>query len=750
MSPPRRFAVAALAAFTVVAGGAVSVRAQEPRSAGGAAATDDAATATRADPTERPRARVPRLDRAEVRVDGRLDEPAWERAAVIRDLYTVEPVEGLPADPPWEVRILRTDTHLYLGFVMYEPHPGSMVLQNLRRDAFLRDDDRVEIVLDTFRDARTAYFFQLSAAGSRGDALISDNGRRFQKSWNGWWKGRTWIGPDRWTAEFEIPFATLAFTDADAWGANFQRFRGADRSQSRWAAPERRFSFFNVRESGVLTGMAGAHQAQGFELRPYAKLDGLWGSDDGADGFELDGGGEFSWRITPQMTASVTLNTDFAETEVDDRQINLTRFPLFFPEKRDFFLQDSSLFQFGEQGEGFGRGGNDLLPYFSRRIGLANDVEVPLDYGLRVAGRAGRWDLGFLGVRADSVPDAGVPASTLVVARPSYRVNEDLALGGLFTSGNPEATTDNRVAGADLRWNTTELLPGNFSLNAFVSVSDDEGQDAQGVGFGLEAFLRTRDWILNYRTVGTQDEYLPALGFVRRPGQWRHSAVVEWQPRPESGPVRKYTFSVQPTVWTDLGGDLVSSSVRFEFVEIEWNSGDRLGFDVFAESDRPDTDFDVADVTIPAGDYSWWQPRVRYRGSNARPVSASATLRGGPWYDGDLLSFRAGLRWNLSARVATSLSYQEDRGSLPAGDFTTRLEQLRFDWDFTPDLSWRNLVQADNLSDTLGLQSRLRWILEDGRELFVVVESGWSELPGGAIAPETTNLAVKLVWAVRF
>ncbi len=703
-------------------------------------------------PQARPQARVPTLAAGEIALDAALNEPEWERAAVLNRFITVEPQEGIAADPPWEVRIFRTETHLYLGMTMWEPEPERMVLQNMRRDAFLEDDDRVEFVLDTFRDGKTAYFFQVAAGGSRGDALIGDNGRRFNKPWNGFWEAEIAISADRWVVEIRIPFATLGFGADDVWRANFERGRGADRSRSRWAAAQREFRLQNVREAGELSGFGGARQGLGLEFRPYATLHGRDGSNlAGGDGFDSDAGGEVSWRITSELAASLTWNTDFAETEVDERQVNLSRFPLFFPEKRDFFLQDSTLFQFGEQGGQFGMGGGNLLPYFSRRIGLVDEVEVPIDVGARLAGRAGPWDLGFLGVHTGAMPEIGVPEADLFVLRPAYRINGDLAIGGLLTHGNPAAGADNTVAGADIRWSSTEFLPGNFTLNAFAVASEDAATATDGGGFGLEANLRTSDWKFSLRSLGAHEDFRPGMGFVRRPGEWLTSATIEWEPRPEDGPIRIYSFELQPTVWTDLQGELISSDLLFRPFGLEFHDGDEMGVELTLSSDRPTEDFEIADgVVVGAGSYSWAEVLAGYQWSEARPISGAVEVSGGSFYGGSILTFGSEMNWRPSPRFSAGFGYEENRGSLDGGDFVTRLERLALDCNFSPALSWQNLLQADNESDTLGVQSRLHWLIADGREVFFVVETGWEEAPGGSVRPLTREVALKLVWAVRF
>jgi hypothetical protein len=698
--------------------------------------------------SQQPLGHVPTIHQAP-EIDGVLTDEVWGKSLRLTDFTEVKPDDGAVSDPATEVWLMRDDEHLYMAFVCMEPTPEEMVLQNIHRDAFLRDDDRMEIVLGTFNDSENSYWLQISAAGSRGDALLGANGRRFNKPWDAFWKGKTRILEDRWVAEIAVPFATLSFGENDLWQANFNRFRGVDRSDHRWASPRRELPLGMISEAGQLSGFSGIQNGHGFEFRPFLTL-----SNDNPHGDPAvtvgEIGGEISWSITPQLKASVTWNTDFAETEVDTRQVNLTRYPLFFPEKRDFFLQDATFFQFGEIG-GRGSTGSHLQPFFSRRIGLANGFEVPLEYGLRVAGRTDQWDLGFLGVNTEASTDAGTPDSELFVFRPSYNLGDGLTVGALLTSGNPGSVKDNNVVGADLRWTSTSVLPGNFSLNTFFSHSDDESTQSRGIGFGAQAELTTSDWNYRLSMIGSQDDFRPALGFIRRPGEVQTSGRIRWSPRPDSDLIRNYSFWISPSWWTDLGGEVVSSSISTRLFGVDFESGDEIDFNMLLQSDNPEADFDVVEgVSIAAGEYDWASFSAAFESSSGRPLATNISYTKGDWYDGTLDSFRTDLTWRPDAKMRTTVSYREEHGSLPSGDFTVRIESLAVDYSFTSGLTLETLMQSDNVSDTLGVQSRLRWLVEDGRELFLVLNTGWEELDSGLIVPLGNDVTAKLVYAVRF
>jgi hypothetical protein len=715
-----------------------------------AAAMTSSANAAAQDPdqSQRPLGHVPTISNPP-QIDGVLTDEAWGSSLRLSDFTEVKPNDGAVSDPVTEVWMMRDDEHLYVAFVCMEPTPEDMVLQNIHRDAFLGDDDRMEMVLGTFNDSENSYWFQISAAGSRGDALLGANGRRFNKPWDAFWKGETRILEDRWIAEIAIPFATLSFGEGDLWQGNFNRFRGVDRSDHRWASPRRELPLGMISEAGQLSGFTGIQNGHGLEFRPFftAANDNPYDSPSVMTG-EI--GGEINWSITPQLKASVTWNTDFAETEVDNRQVNLTRYPLFFPEKRDFFLQDSTFFQFGEVG-GRGGSGSHLQPFFSRRIGLASGFEVPLDYGLRLAGRTNQWDLGFLGVSTAASSAAGTPDSELFVFRPSYNLGDGLTVGALLTSGNPSREEDNSVVGADLRWSSTSVLPGNFSFNTFFTHSDDAYTQSRGLGFGTQAELTTTDWSYRLSMIGSQDNFRPALGFIRRPGEIQTSGRIRWSPRPDSELIRSYNFSLNPSWWTDLGGDVVSSSLSVRLLGIDFESGDELDFNVTLNTDNPDTAFGIVEgISIAEGEYDWAAFTVGFESSSGRPLATDISLTKGDWYDGTLDRFRSELIWRPDEKMRTALSYREEHGSVASGDFTVRIESLAVDYSFTSGLTLETLMQSDNVSDTLGVQSRLRWLVEDGRELFLVLNTGWEERDGGLIVPLGNDVTAKLVYAVRF
>ena len=355
-----------------------------------------------------PRATALVRSTASITLDGRLDEPIWREAQPVT-LTQQSPKPDAPTPYETSVRIIATKENLYFGFECKDPHPNSIAVHSMQRDQTMGisggtlTDDTVSIVLDTYGDRRTGYFFQINAGGTRSDGLISDP-QAASLDWDGIWDARTARTPTGWSAEIVIPTRTLSFAKGLAhWGLNFERYIPRERMALRWSSPTLDSFFYDLSRTGTLDGVGDLKQGKGIEFAPYgiAKSKELYGQSPRA--YQATAGGEITWKATPQLVAVFTANTDFAETEVDTQQINLTRFPLFFPEKRAFFLEGANQYDFG-----LGLGGEEpqFIPFFSRNIGLLDGAQIPISAGLKLNGRVGKWNLALLDVQTR---DAVVP-----------------------------------------------------------------------------------------------------------------------------------------------------------------------------------------------------------------------------------------------------------------------------------------------------------------------------------------------------
>src|SRR5207249_8991182 len=381
---------------------------------------------------------------SQITIDGVLDEPDWKAAAPIGEIRQREPHEGQRATESTEVKLLYDSRNLAVCVMCFDSDPKHIIGTQMSRDADLSADDRIEILIDSFRDRRTAFYFATNPLGALVDALVIENGQMINKEWDAIWLVRTRRTEQGWSAEFAIPFKSLGFhRGQQAWGFNFSRTIKRKLEEDRWASPRLDLAFFQVSEAGEIPGVEDIEQGNGLDVRPYVSHKVLRDSNIGNDA-STQPGADIFYNITPSLKWTTTINTDFADTEVDARQINLTRFPLFFPEKRAFFLESAGALNFLNSDEEA-----DVIPFFSRRIGLLEGEEVPMLAGTKLTGKVRGYDVGLLAAHTRATDL--VEAKNFLVARVKRNILKQSYVGGIFTSGDPAGSAFSRTSGADFR-----------------------------------------------------------------------------------------------------------------------------------------------------------------------------------------------------------------------------------------------------------------------------------------------------------
>lgn len=681
-------------------------------------------------------------------IDGDLSDPVWSTVAPLPPPRQRLPLENAEPTERTEVRIAQDGKAIYIALFCYDSEPQAIRATQPRRDADLDPDDRVELVIDPLHDHRNAYFFQISPGGSIGDALISSNGARFNKAWDGIWDGRARITKEGWFAELRIPVRTMAtLPEVTTWGFNYHRNIRRKLEAVHWASARFDTPLFRLSEAGDLEGLDGLEPGIGLDLVPYIR--GSASRQRLPDDTDLlgTGGGELFYRLTPGITGALTANTDFAETEVDDRQVNLTRFPLFFPEKRKFFLEDAGVFAFETGGGTFGS--SDLVPFFSRRVGLArNGSAIPILAGTKVSGYEGPWSIGALGVETDR--DGDLDNQQLFATRVRRNLDSEHTVGTLFTSGDPSGREDNTVGGFDWRYVTRRLAGGkNLDVSAFFLKSFTPSREGNDRAMGLEVDYPNDLWRWRARAREIGDDFDPALGFVRRRGVRAYDGTFAYQPRP-GGDVRQLFFGVTPQAFTDLSGDLLDTAGSF-FVGALLESGDEARVRVVPSYEKVTAPFEIVPgLLVPAEEYSQTRVGVNLQSANRRDVVVEVDGETGRFDDGERhdLQISAALRPNGS--LQTALETEQSWLHLPGGDAYVLVTRLRTELNLSPDLSIQTLAQFDNISESFGINNRLRWILEPGKDLFVVLNHNWQELPNRSIVPTDTDFVAKLVLTFRF
>ncbi len=708
-----------------------------------------------------PRVVARRLE-GEIQVDGSLNEAAWRTAPDIAGFVQVEPRSGEAPTEATNVWIVYSRDALYIAVRCQDANPGEIVATDMRRDASVEENDNIQLVLDTYNDHRNAYYFATNAAGALVDGRITEN-REPATEWDGIWLVRTRIDETGWTAEFQIPFKTIGFDPRlGEWGFNISRHMARGRETSRWASPSLDVSLSQVVRAGNLAGLDGLSQGVGLDIKPY----GITGvTRDITTSRQWDGtadaGGEIFYRITSNLISSTTINTDFAETEVDARQVNLTRFPLFFPEKRGFFLEDAGIFDFAQSAEQQGppgmNGGGDLIPFFSRRIGLLNGREVPILVGEKLTGKIGRFDVGVLDVQTGDLTIDNrqiAPSKNLAVARVKANFWNQSYVGAIFTNGDPSGETSNQLGGVDLKLATSNFIGSekNLSLVMFGSKTSTGGVEGRDGSYGGEIAFPNDLVSLSQKWTRIEENYNPALGFAPRTGVRIASTAAEYRPRPDVGGIRQLSFEFAYNDYYSLTNHAPETrELELTPFQVFFHSGDMAEYTWSWNREELFEPWEIVDgIVLPVGVYSFGMHAVSAMSSESRPLAAEVEFGTGSFYSGTRQLFSGAVTWRKDRYLTASLQLERNWVSLAEGDFDTSLVMARLDCAFTPFISLANFVQYDSESANIGLQSRLRWILAPGNEVFVVLNHAWQEDAFDRFESAQTRLRVKMNYTFRF
>ena len=676
-------------------------------------------------------------------IDGRLDDACWARATVISDFQQIEPRRGAAPTEFTEVRVTYDADHLYVAFRCDDRAPAEIRARQMQHDSNNDSDDVVRLVLDTFHRESDGYFFELSAAGGRTDGIV-ENKTEVREEWDAIWRGVSRIGPTGWTAEMMIPCKSLAFDPAGtAWGFDVERVIRRKQEIVRWSGRSQTRPVTSLADLGELHGFAGLRQGRGIDFVPYASVTWATGGPTAGDGrFKLKPSFDLAWHITPALAATLTVNTDFAESEADQREINLTRFSLSLPEKRAFFLQDAALFSFGNSED-------PPFGFYSRRIGLAPDrTPVDIEAGVKVAGRLGRVSLAALDLQVAAT--GPLAAKNLFVARTKVQVLAESSAGLLVTRGDPSAPGSNTTVGADFNYHTSRLSEGRtLDLAAWVLASDSDasGRDT-AAAVQLDYPNEPLEGSLYLGRYG--EKFDPGLGFAPRTGIYEARGTLGWTWRPAHGRWRQFRAEIKPELVADLTGRL--ESVDFDLPMLEWktNAGDTLKLEHTAFLERLDEPFEIADgVVIAPGTYRWGRGEIEINTSSARALGVALKVKDGGFYTGHRRDYEGTLAWRASRHFFASLGGEWSDIRLATGGFTTWVARFQAKYLFSPDLSLNALTQYDSESGAVGLNLRLKWTVQPGNELFLVWNQGYAE-ENNRWRSTSTQLTTKAAWTLRF
>jgi hypothetical protein len=703
-----------------------------------------------------------------LQIDGVLDEQVWRRAVPASGFVQREPATGSPATEPTDVRIIYDEDRVVLGVVLHDSEAHALLQNQMQRDGSFDADDSFAWIIDSFLDGRTGYFFEINPAGAMGDGLVSlasggngggggsgDGGGTINRSWDGIWMARVRRTSSGWSAEVEIPFRTLNFNPRlTAWGINFRRTIRRKNEESLWTGHALNQGLTRVVNAGRVDGLADVSQGVGLDLKPYAvgRVSSAPVSGRSAATADGDIGLDAFYNVTPALKLNLSVNTDFAETEVDDRRVNLTRFPLFFEEKRDFFLEGSSYFDFGRMP------GRAVTPFFSRHIGRdARGRAQRIDLGTKLAGRAGAFDVGVLQVRtAEQLRDDQIGEDFSVV-RVRRRMLQQSYVGVLYTRRAPRDGDARQTAGIDVALSTSRFREDqNLDFSAFYLWTRNPLDTADSSGMGMSVRYPNDPWTASFSALELQPGYDPALGFVERRGIRQFQPEFEWSPRFDGHRwIRSIDIGLEADIQTDMHNRLLTRELEFTPLQINSHAGGQIQFRVVPQYERLEEDFEISNgIVLPAGGvYEFTRYQVEVETPEQYVVAVSPEVTWGDFFSGRRRDIQ--VRVDVRPRRGVSLSAEAERSylDLAEGSFSADVYRMDASTQFSPWLSLANRLQYDTVSRELGWQLRFRWIRRPGHDTYFVYTHNWRELLDVGqrrFATLDNRLASKLVYTLRF
>ncbi|HYW49787.1 MAG TPA: DUF5916 domain-containing protein, partial [Gemmatimonadaceae bacterium] len=629
-----------------------------------------------------------------------------------------------PARFPTVVKVLYDADRIYIGATLYDPEPTKAIIAGKERDFNSGASDLFGLVLDTFKDRRNSFLFLVNPSGAVRDEQTYNDSRTIVEAWEGVTRVRTAVGDSAWTVEMMIPLRTLRFDATrtpQEWGMNFIRRVRRTSETSYWAPLERQYRLHRMSKAGTLTGLDSLRPGRNLQVKPYA----VAGTSEGlqvpatARGANGDVGLDIKYGVTPSLTLDATWNTDFSQVEVDQEQVNLTRFSLLFPERREFFIENSGSFQFGdvtERNYRMGASPSDFTFFNSRQIGLTRDGRpIPIVGGARLTGRVGQWDVGALDMQTQRA--ASSPAENFAVLR---------ARRNLFGRSDIGVLLQNRAATDSNSWNRSVgvdanlRIGGNTIVNAYAARSDAPGATSDGTAARAQLAYRGRLWDNSVLWKRVSEAFAPGMGFVRRRDIQQFYATVGAHPRPLIPRVAEINPYLLVDYITDLRSQLDTRTISAGF-DVTLKSEAKLTLLASDQFDRIEQAFTlVPGRTVSPGAYAWREGTITYTMSPASRVVGTANATVGDFYTGSRRSVGGGLNWRVAPSLGIETSYQRNDIRLASGDFVANLAGLRVRYAWSTTLLGAAFVQYNTQTRAFSTNARLNWRWAPLSDVFLV------------------------------
>jgi hypothetical protein len=677
---------------------------------------------------------------APIHLDGKLEEAAWSQAFHLFAFTQREPLEGSPASERTELAVLYNESSLYFGIWCFDSDPTGIIASKMSRDFDRSSEDNVALVLDTYHDKRNGYLFVTNPLGAMTDALIMNNGALQNIDWDGVWQVKTTITDKGWFAEIEIPFSTLKFSSSadQVWGINVERCVRRKHEQVALQGWSRNAQLVQVSRAGTLTGLQLARHSQWIELKPYALGGSEWQT--GSRKTKYDLGGDVNYSVTPTLKLNATVNPDFAQVESDRVQINLTRFSLYYPEKRKFFLEGRDVFDFGL--------GENIKPFYSRRIGLAEDgSKITVLGGARLLGKEGNTTLGVMSLQTEQRDT--IPSANYSVIRWKQDMFGESSIG-LFSTARSETHRFNGVYGGDALYSTSEFLTDKALQIGGAYAQSQTSDSAVHSGMAHRLSVDYPNDLIGFTSLWERAShgFNPELGFLRRTDYQRIYTELQWKPRPRDGYwIKQFIFQPGEIDYyiNDRTRQLESFYWELRPLAFSTRSGEWIETNVQRSADHPDQDFEIHEgVIIPARSYWWTHYEAQVGTYEGRPLWAYAFVNWGDYYSGRRAVWQYELAWHISGHMSLSGDYTLHDIRLPQGRFSTRELGGRADLAVSPTLFGSCFGQWNNDDKEVQLNIRVNWIPRQGSDFYFVVNQSYNA--DRKWHPLTTTVLSKLIW----
>ncbi len=680
-----------------------------------------------------------------IHIDGNLHKPVWEKAIPITNFTQREPVEGELPTEKTKVAVLY-DTHtIYFGIWCYDSQPDRISAKQMSRDFSWGGDDNVEIMISPFNDNRNGYLFITNPNGAIADVWLGGDGGRYNTDWNGVWDVRVTRDNKGWYAEFAIPFSTLKFKNEEdqIWSVNFERNIRHKNEQVRWQGWTRQYGIDNIAQAGTLKGLSNIKQKERIELTPYITTGLEWQEGNTASAFKM--GGEINYDISPTMKLNFTLNTDFAQVESDRREVNLSRFSIYYPEKRQFFLEGRSYFDMNV---------SSARLFYSRRIGIDGESVIPVLGGGRLFGKINNTSIGLMTLQTAS--EGSVDGANSSVLRIKQDIFEESGIGFITTQKFSNGTYSS-VYGTDFTYNTSRFLGDKNLMTGFsaaVSV-ENRGNDSlhnnkDNSTYHVFLFYPNDVWSFNAGFNTIQKNFNPTLGFVNRSNFKRFYSRLQYKPRFKNMPdfIRSFSFKFYDLEYfiNDKTGLTETVSTELQPFGVNFRGGDYFGINYKYQQDNPHEDFRLIDgVIIPRGQYNDNNFSAEFHSFDGRAVNAGVEVESGSFYTGTRSNVQMYMNLSLNKHLSFGVDWSRNDLDMPQGYFKVNDFGGRVNYAFNPKLNSSLFAQWNNEHEEVILNCRVNWIPEIGSFFYFVINQN-IDTANNSLKLTSTTILAKLIW----